>query len=231
MNSLIRKSLDAVRQYKFGLFNIILNRLFPETISYQNYILYKYHLEEPIADSSSATESVTIKKVENAEDELFQKFREKFPAAEFLSRIKNSNQTAFIATENGEIAGYSWVAEKELFIESLNHKFTLKDDEIYVYACFVPRDNRGKGIYPAMLHTILKSYRERNIRLAFIGVLAANKGSIKGIEKAGFVKQRQIKYLKIFDYEKWWGRECSSGHTTGNDIETNPQFVETQKAG
>ncbi len=230
MNSLMRKMFGAVRLYKFGIFKVILNRLFPETFTHHDYILYKYDLEGKVPYILPAKEAVTINRVENSEEGLFQKFRKKFPADEFLTRMRQSTQTAFIATINGEVTGYSWVAEKELFIESLNHNFVLNDDEIFIYACFVSRENRGKRIYPAMLHEILEEYNRRDkYRMAYIGVLAANKGSIRGIEKAGFIKDKMISYFKFFNREKWWEKECPSAQletASETDNESNPPIPE-----
>lgn len=208
MNSLISKSLSLLRQYKLGIFSIILNRLFPGKFSYQNLVMYYYDLQKEISETFAANKSVKVKKVQDPEDELFKQFCKKYPAQEFVSRIKKEKETAYIATKKGEIVAYAWVTEKELFIKAINYTYPLNNDEIFLYSCFVSRENRGEGIHLTMLYKRLKDYSKNSrYKTAYIGVVSANKGSIKGIEKAGFKEFNRIRYLKLLNKEKWWGLE------------------------
>lgn len=208
MSSFIRKSVGVLRQYQFGAFKILLNRLLPESFSYHTLLIYCYNLKTKVPDPPSPKPEVTIKKVEGPKDELFQKFRRKFPAQEFVSRINNEKETLYLATKDEEVVAYAWVTENTHHLSSINHTFALNKDEIFLYSCFVTRDHRGEGIHAMLLYERLQDYSQRNkYNMAYVGVLSVNKGSIKGIEKAGFKVYSRIKYVKLFGLERWWGLE------------------------
>lgn len=208
MKSLIRKAWDAFKQYRFGITNLLFNRLNPDKISYQSFSLFYYNLENKVSDPPPTDKAVTIKKVHDPQDDLFKQFRKKFPAEEFLSRLKKDKETAYIALIEGEIAAYAWVTGKEKYLSTINYTFPLDEDEIFLYACYVAREFRGEGIHSIMLYERLKDYsRNNSFKTAYTGALSVNKASIKGIEKMGFKKYNTVKYLKILNWEKWWGLE------------------------
>ncbi len=199
---------SMLKQYKSGIFSVILNKLFPEKFLYHNFIVFYYDLQWVLSEAPKTKSSIKIKKVQGSEDELFKQFREKYPAQEFLSRIKKDNETLYTATNKGEIIAYAWVAKKELFLEAINYSYNLNRDEIFLYACFVSREYRGKGIHSLMIDKRLRDYMSDNsYKRAYTGVLSYNKGSIRGVEKAGFKEFKRIKYLKLIGKEKWWGLE------------------------
>lgn len=204
----MRKLIDGLKLYRLGIFSIILNRLAPEKFSFQNYIVYGYDLQKKVTENPSINKTVKVKKVGDAEDELFKQFRKKYPAPEFASRINKKKETAYIAIKRGEIIAYAWVTENDLFIKAINYTHTLNNDEIFLHSCFVTSENRGEGVHLSLLHERLRDYSKNGrYKKAYIGVLSANIGSIKGIEKAGFKELYRIKYLKLFNKEKWWGLE------------------------
>ncbi|MEX1161438.1 MAG: GNAT family N-acetyltransferase [Balneolaceae bacterium] len=156
---------------------------------------------------SQKREAVCIHKLKDEKDELFKKFHQKFPSKEFIKRIQDPHKTCYVALINEKVAGYGWVASKELFIDSLNYNFPLEEGEFFIFACYVPKENRGQGIYPEMLREILNDGIKRGKERAYIGVSAANAGSIRGIEKAGFEQLRTVRYLQFLSMKKWAGLE------------------------
>ncbi|MEX0721661.1 MAG: GNAT family N-acetyltransferase [Balneolaceae bacterium] len=200
MNSQIQKLFDAIRLYKFGFINVFINKCFSRYITYHVYLIYKFDL----ADEVIPQDQVIIKKVQNLRGELFKKFRKKFPSHEFLSMFNQQHNICYVAISDGEIVAYAWVAEKEFFIEGINYIYPLKKDEIFLYSCFVTRSHRGKGIHSAMINERLNDYiKDGRYTSAYVGVLSVNKGSIKGIEKAGFKKINKIRYVKLLNKEFW----------------------------
>lgn len=207
MTTFFKKFIGAFKQYRFGIIWILLNKLYPDKISYHNFIVYHYNLQKDLPETAESDKSTEIKKVENTDDELFKKFCEKFPADEFVSRLKKENETLFIAIKKGEVVAYAWVARRELFIDAINYLYKLNDDEIFLYSCYVSREYRGEGIHNLLINQRLKNYiNDSSFKSAYTGVLSPNKGSIKGVKKAGFSEYKKVKYLNFFDKKKWWFR-------------------------
>lgn len=208
MRTFIRKSLDAFKQYRLGIFNIILNKLSPEKFSYKKLDLFYYDLQREISDAPPVNKSVTVKKVLDPEDEVFKQFRKKFPAEEFVTRLKKDKESAYIALKEGDIAAYAWVTEKEKDLRTINYKFPLDEDEIFLYACYVAREYRGKGLHSILLYERLKDYsRNSRFKTAYTAAISVNEGSKKGIKKMGFKYYNRVIYLRIFNWQKWWGLE------------------------
>ncbi|HEX6982438.1 MAG TPA: GNAT family N-acetyltransferase [Balneolaceae bacterium] len=202
---LIRKALGAWKLYKFGLFRILLNRLSPEIFACQTFVLFRHDLKKEKISVRQNNEPFVIKKMHNHQEKLFKQFRKKFPNQEFVHRIKQPNKTCYVILKDKQVAGYGWVSDRELSINSINYTYPLKKDEIFIYACFVCKEYRGEGMYPSMLQRILSDYSKQGYRLAYIGVLSFNRGSIRGVKKAGFKEVNKIRYLRLLNKEKWWG--------------------------
>lgn len=206
MISSFKKIVTALKLYKFGIVRILINKYFSGIFYYQTFLVYSYDLQNKEIDHRE-NQDVTIKTIEDDSGDLVDEFRKKFPAEEFVKRFKQPDQKCYIALKDGEIAGYGWIAYNELFIESINYNFRMQDDEFFIYACYVPKDHRGEGIYPAMLRQILHDSKQQDYREALIGVLSANAGSIRGIEKAGFERKDKLEYRKVLNKESWRGIE------------------------
>lgn len=217
MSSGLKKLYDALRLYKTGIFRIFINKYFSGFFSSESMIIYNYNLQEKDEIKSGDNDQVVIKKIEQPQGLLFKKFRKKFPAKEFVSRLNQENKTCYIALSDGEVAGYAWVAINELFIDSLHYNYPMKKDELFIYACYVSKKNRGQGIYPEMLRFILNDSKKLNFRCAYIGVSSSNAGSIRGIEKAGFEKSGKLRFLKVLSYEKLEGMEGRRAKSIATD--------------
>lgn len=203
---MIKKIADAIRLYNFGIFRIYLNKLLPDHIQSQKFLLYRHDLKN--LDLRKVKEGIEFIKVEEAGDPVFAKFQERFPAKVFKDRLQDPDRICYVALKNGEVAGYGWVASGHLFLENVNHDFPLNEDECFIYSCYVSKASRGLGIYPAMLNKMLSDCKEKGYRNVFIGVSSSNKGSIRGIEKAGFTFSKRIGYLKMGKFQ-WWKNENS----------------------
>lgn len=200
----LHKVCTAWKLYRFGTFSILFNKLFSGYVKFQTFLLYFFDLDKKPPPVILKDPSLRIKKVEDDEDELFQKFRQKFPAEEFVNRINKKNRVCYVVLKGSEVVAYAWVAFEILFIDAINRSYALKPDEIFLYACYVDKNNRGSGIYPALLRNILNDYHETGTySRAYIGVNSENAGSIRGIEKAGFKYFNKIRYKKLLSKEKW----------------------------
>ena len=201
MMATIQKVRTAWKLYRYGIFSIFLNKLLSGYARFQTFLVYSFDLKTKPHFKSP---SIFMKHVESHHDELFQKFRQKFPADEFVSRMQQKQQKCYVGVRNNEVVAYAWIAFDELYIEAINRTWPLGDDELFIYSCYVDKKSRGGGIYPAMLRKILYDHHQTGIySRAYIGVNAENAGSIRGIDKAGFQMFNKIKYKKWLKREKW----------------------------
>jgi len=99
----------------------------------------------------------------------------------------------FVYIENGTLGHISWL----YYSDDPNRILRLEEGECEIKFCLTFPEFRGKGIYPAALHTIQRYLRERGCTRCFICVKADNIASIRGIEKAGFVSVGVTRFRKI----------------------------------
>lgn len=152
------------------------------------------------------TPGLTVERIRSASDELFYKLQQRYPRQSFEKRIAKPNRDCYIAVYEGNLVGYAWIIYKVFDVGELNYAYPLKEDEFFIYDCFVSTEYRGRGIYPSVLRSILLEYsREGGYRRACIGVSRGNEGSRRGVLKAGFKEYNRIQYLRWFGWEKWWG--------------------------
>ncbi len=97
-------------------------------------------------------------------------------------RMQRGHQP-WLAWIDEEPAGWGWVATREAGISELGIEIDLGSDERYLWDFVTPPAWRGRGIYTALLHTILD--RDGAARY-WIGHDEGNVASARGITKAGF---------------------------------------------
>ena len=91
----------------------------------------------------------------------------------------------------------SWVKSNEQMVYMhWAYPMQLQPNQYFIHYCETDTQARGKGIYPAVLSKIVNDFRENGEIL--IGVNAKNTASIKGVQKAGFVKRERVKVIVIF---------------------------------
>ncbi|TYA56649.1 hypothetical protein [Formosa maritima] len=89
---------------------------------------------------------------------------------------------------DGEVVMHRSTLFKRIFLLRLIHK-----KGPVIGDCYTPLKYRGQSLYPKMIHYIAKNCLfEKKIDELFIIVDTTNKASIRGIEKAGFLKYAQI---------------------------------------
>ncbi len=84
----------------------------------------------------------------------------------------------------GEIAGICWSRGCK---NRTDYFVALDEDDATILSCFVFPQYRGRGIYPTMLETIVRTLRDHNqVSNVYIDCKSWNVPSIRGIQKAGF---------------------------------------------
>jgi len=103
---------------------------------------------------------------------------------EAANRLANNN-LAFVAYINNQPAAFGWMAMEKAKIGELNHEFTLPQNHGYLWNFRTLVAFRGLGVYPALLHQMIK-YNPAESSHYWIIHAPENKASLKGITKAGF---------------------------------------------
>lgn len=201
---MIRKLLDALKLYKFGIFGFLAKKVFSNILEYNKMYLYQAILTADIPAPTDRS-NVTIECINSVEDPKFKQFRARFPANEFVHRLQGGKQACYVVFKGKDAVGYSWVCFNEHHLKEVNYTFPLNDQELFIYSCFVLKDHRGEGLYPLMLRAILYEYsRKMKFHKVYISVLSYNSGSIKGIEKTSFLYFKTLRYLRFLGFRKWW---------------------------
>jgi GNAT superfamily N-acetyltransferase len=98
--------------------------------------------------------------------------------------VPNPNRRCFVAEMDGQIVHYSWVTTGVPRYGCV----VIGSGVAYIGPCFTLPQARGLGIYPHVLTVILRSLQQEGFLKALIQAHKDNLPSIRGIEKAGFVR-------------------------------------------
>ena len=130
-----------------------------------------------------------------------------------LSKRLSDGHLCFIAERKGDIAGYCWVAFRELYISEIGRKVRFDDLEACVYDSFVYRGYRRKRIFQKMLVQIFRFLKEKGHRKTFINVLSTNTPSQRGVENVGFKSRKKVAFFKLFGFKKYAETGVSKNET------------------
>ena len=114
--------------------------------------------------------------------------------------VPRSTMDSFKQLFYGSITCYSFYAGTLLIHASylysrtfINYLFGYRGHSV-IGGCFTLKGYRGKGLYPNMLQRIA----QENSKPIVIYVATPNLSSIKGIEKAGFIRDKKLTMYKFF---------------------------------
>lgn len=100
----------------------------------------------------------------------------------------------FIARDSGGIRHISWI----YYRGDPNRFLRLAPHDAEIKYCLTLPSFRGRGLYSKTLMFIARSLKESGFRRVFICVTRSNYASIRGIEKAGFKRVKEILLIKVF---------------------------------
>jgi GNAT superfamily N-acetyltransferase len=100
---------------------------------------------------------------------------------------------AYLATLDGEPAAWGWVATRAAEIGEIAATFEIPANERYLWNFVTLPAHRGKGIYPRLLHAILRAEAGEAERF-WIGYAPENHASEAGIRKAGFTVMAEVSF-------------------------------------
>jgi len=109
-----------------------------------------------------------------------------------------SGDKCIVATVNGEIVHWTWVAFKEAYVGVLEKKIRVPDtNSAYVYGIYTLRKYRRLGIASKAMEALLNHLHSRGIKRVFVLIHHNNFPSIRYHQKIGFKKIGTIKFIKI----------------------------------
>jgi len=103
-----------------------------------------------------------------------------------IENLKNDNKKFYIIKDL-QLVHQSFLYNKVFLMRQFGEKGPVIGD------CYTKPTHRGKSIYPSVINYIAKKHFETRNNPIFVIVGQNNKPSIKGIEKAGFIKYASLK--------------------------------------
>ena len=99
-----------------------------------------------------------------------------------IEKKREKNKWRYTITDIKTLVHQSFLYDSIFLLKTINKKGPVIGD------CFTNKKYRGQSIYPYMINTITNEALSEGIKEVFIVVNQDNISSIKGIEKAKFVK-------------------------------------------
>jgi hypothetical protein len=110
-----------------------------------------------------------------------------------IARRYDAGHRAYVAQLNGEPAGWGWVATRTASIGELGAAFALPEGERYLWNFVTLPSHRGRGVYPRLLQSIVRTESEEAERF-WVAYAPENRASGSGITKAGFVALAEMSF-------------------------------------
>lgn len=113
---------------------------------------------------------------------------------EFQCHKYDGVEDFFVAKNHEGVQHISWI----YYHNHRNRLLSLGENDAEIKFCLTLPALRGRGIYPRVILSISNYLRSKGIQQVFMCVHRDNHSSIRGIEKAGFIKVGEIRLKKIF---------------------------------
>ena len=113
--------------------------------------------------------------------------------AEEMERRIREGHRAYVATIDGCIVAWGWVATRSAWVGEVNAAFRVHERERYLWNFVTAPTHRGLGIYPRLLDQIVRSESGEADRF-WIAYAPENHASAAGIRRAGFVHVGELSF-------------------------------------
>ena len=121
-----------------------------------------------------------------------------YPPGDAANRLQ-AGREAFVGEVEGPggmtMVTYGWVALTAEPLGNTGCSFDPPPGDAYLYDFATVPEYRGKGFYPALLRYLVSDLAKRGIRRAWIGTAPGNFVSQRSIERAGFTKVAESRYI------------------------------------
>ncbi len=130
---------------------------------------------------------------------------EKFIKTEFFNEVcRNEYESRFRRGDlccgllkNDRLVNIGWLTKESIFINEIGKEYKIPHNSILIFDVITLESERGKGFYPLMLNHICKWSAANNFNRCIIYTEKENIASIKGIIKAGFIKNSKMTSLRL----------------------------------
>lgn len=179
-------------QYQELPFGEFLKLILKSIYTCENILVYKVDINTISQELIGTTKGFQIKKGELSELEIIQNQLRPCPW-EFLCYQYDGVKDFFIAQNDKGIQHISWV----YYSTDRNRLLSLGVHEAEIKFCLTLSPCRGHGLYPNVIRTVVIFLEKKGCERVFMCVDNNNLSSIRGIEKAGFMRVGKIRFLKI----------------------------------
>jgi GNAT superfamily N-acetyltransferase len=105
----------------------------------------------------------------------------------------------FTARVDGAIAAYGWVTPTGEWIGEMDRAIRLDGDEAYIWHCGTLPAHQGRGLYKALLATMLGALAGEGYRRVWIGCALANTASVRAFGALGLRPVVMLDYWRLGD--------------------------------
>ncbi|HEX7127173.1 MAG TPA: GNAT family N-acetyltransferase [Thermodesulfobacteriota bacterium] len=123
------------------------------------------------------------------------------PAAEIDARLATGRR-AYVVEGPAGILAYGWVTRGDEEIAEVEGRIRVGPGEAYIWDCATLPAYRGRGLYPALLGAIARDLAADGVTRAWIAARADNAPSLRGLEKAGFQRAADIRYVRLWRWRR-----------------------------
>jgi ribosomal protein S18 acetylase RimI-like enzyme len=118
------------------------------------------------------------------------------PEAAVASRLARGCR-ALVLWQGDEVASYCWVSTGREHVGELARDLVLADGDAYVWDCATVPRFRGRGLYTALLRSVLAALAAEGRRRAWIGASTTNEASNRTFAAVGFRPAAAVVALRL----------------------------------
>lgn len=121
--------------------------------------------------------------------------------AEIDARLA-SGRRAYVVEGPPGVLAYGWVTRGDEDIAEIEGRIRIGPTEAYVWDCATLPAFRGRGLYPALLAAIARELADEGVARVWIAARADNAASLRGLEKAGYRRVADIRYVRLWRWRR-----------------------------
>ena len=116
----------------------------------------------------------------------------------------------YLGRLEGTIATFGWVSWADTKLGEIHSTFRPPPGEAYIWHCATRPTFQGRGLYTALLRYVTGDLTAAGLSAAWIGTMARNQPGCRGVERAGFHRVLQIRYLQAGRWRTWRVRRLTA---------------------
>jgi len=110
---------------------------------------------------------------------------------------RGAKECLALLNEHGYAVGYGFLYWGHAELPEISTVLPLEEQDVYISTCFVIPEYRGRRLYAYLLDQMCAYARRHGARAATIAVNSANRISVRGIESAGFVLEKETTWIRF----------------------------------